>query len=107
MELIGEQTNKIMESEIKDGVQNAILSGKYIRDQEDVSLAETRELLVIKTTGGWNPSNSGGDSPPKKLMVDIQTDKNSLLRRAHHWLNTPGSPMGSMLDTSILSLIHI
>ncbi len=105
MELIGEQTNKIMESEIKDGVQNAILSGKYIRDQEDVSLAETRELLVIKTTGGWNPSNSGGDSPPKKLMVDIQTDKNSLLRRAHHWLNTPGSPMGSMLDTSIRSYL--
>ena len=105
MDLMRKQTNASEDDAVQRSAQRAVLCTDWLREKEDTDSKEIRELLTIDIKSSWNPSADWMDELPTNLRVAVQTDKDSLVRRARYWLREQGTPMGDFLATSIRSYL--
>ena len=105
IDLLRNQTNEVQEDDIQISTQRATLCSDWIREQEDITSPEIRELLTISISSSWKPLADWVGEPPKNIKVEVQTDKESLIRRARYWLRKPGTPTGVFLSTSLRSYL--
>ena len=105
MDLMRKQTSQSEDDAVQRSAQRAVLCTDWLREKEDTNSKEIRELLTIDVKSSWSPSADWLDELPTNLRVVIQTDKDSLLRRARYWLREQGTPMGEFMATSIRSYL--
>ena len=77
IDLLRNQTNEVQEDDIQISTQRATLCSDWIREQEDITSPEIRELLTISISSSWKPLADWVGEPPKH-KVEVQTDKESL-----------------------------
>ena len=80
IDLLRNQTNEVQEDDIQISTQRATLCSDWIREQEDITSPEIRELLTISISSSWKPLADWVGEPPKNIKVEVQTDKESLIK---------------------------